>query len=405
MTRPPRRRWGVVVLLLLATSPVGAQRPDSPSTPAPNEPVESAFLKVAGPRLHAVNARDIVDANGNRTPGYREGHWTLDFGRGQGPAVRHQPGDTVLIFVHGYNTSLPEALSNGTALRDHLVLIDRRLRELPSDGVETSALTIYLFLWRGDLGPSNFATAQRAADVSATSLTHFIAHVSQGLQGGKIVLMAHSLGVRVALEALRRVPVDSAVFVQGAVPVTSIYRWTATNVLSESSPVESCTGRYADVIRNAGHLLYTFTRDDSVLATWFSSKEWYLPHDEVCFLPIFDSQYSVVKSQAVRSRAIGSPFDTEGVLEAIGKPRPLEDRLSQSGAREPGVLPKGPFLQDLAALYKFRFHLEHPNVERVDLSTLRSSGVRVADWHTPIFEKTGASVVELLWRRVLAALK
>ena len=79
--------------------------------------------------------------------------------------------------------------------------------------------------------------------------------------------------------------------------------------------------------------------------------------------------------------------------------------MSQPGAREPGLLPKGPFLPDLAALYRFRFHLEHPNLERVDLSTLRGSGVRVADWHTPVFEKTGASVVELLWRRVLAALK
>ena len=116
-------------------------------------------------------------------------------------------------------------------------------------------------------GREDFGAAQRAADVSATSLTHFIAHISQGLEGGRIVLMAHSLGVRVALEALRRVPVDSAVFVQGAVPVTSIYRSTAANVLSESTPVESCWGRYADVIRNAGHLLYTFTRDDDVLRT------------------------------------------------------------------------------------------------------------------------------------------
>lgn len=407
----------VLVPLMVSSHALSGDVKFEPSDTIQDASAAADFQPV--PSFHVISARDIVDSTGNKIEGFREGYWTLDFGPAQKNSFEHEKGSKIVIFVHGYNTSLSKALHYGTALRTNLLMaaLDQLSRKSSTSKL-TSLPIVYLFLWRGDLGKYNFGNAQRAADVSSNSLADFIAQISDQNENIRIVLISHSLGARVALESLRRLSqdqnkqrfVDSLVIIQGAVAATSIYKWTATDILSESTPVESCSGRYSDSIRTARHLLYTVSKDDGELSTWFSTKEWYKPYDKKCFLPYFDKVYEIpLKSGAVRSLAIGTPFDTEAVLELIPKTLlPSEDpsRLSArilGYPREPRIgqtLSQSPFT-DPAVIYKFQFRIDHPNVERLDLSDF--SGIK--DWHSPIFDIAGAQIVEQLWHHVLEALE
>lgn len=372
------------------------------------------FLRSRPDDLFVINARDLMDTYGKRRPHIEDGYWTLNFGWSPKETLRHGAKGPVVIFVHGYNTSASEAVESGSEFRNYVMAADRRLQVAASPADPQMPIPFYLFLWSGDFGEWYFGTAQAAADHSAKSLADFISYLWRDVDRRRIVLIAHSLGSRVALEALShlsqgrdgQVLVGSLVLVQGAVEATTIRKWTAKDLLSGTAPIESCGGPYADTIRHAGQLLYTFSKDDTVLLTAFGNKEWYLPHVRAkCFLPYYDRIYSLMKDGAARSSAIGSPFK-ESFVEIVPTMKLL--------GRDPTLVPKWDrhrdrFIERVPSLessaqYWFDFRIDHPNVERIDLDAISASGAGIENWHSPIFGASGAPIVTLLWRRVLEGL-
>ena len=147
-----------------------------------------------------MNVRDLIDLDGQQKTGVKPSDWTLDFMGQHADLPRVERDSVVVIFVHGYSASFGSAVRNGTALRNKLVEIDDRLWAGKPAAPRKSPMTFYVFLWRGDFGATNFGTAQLAANTAAKSLAALIKQVADMADEHKIVVIAHSLGARVALE-------------------------------------------------------------------------------------------------------------------------------------------------------------------------------------------------------------
>jgi pimeloyl-ACP methyl ester carboxylesterase len=160
------------------------------------------FLKARTPKFHIVNVRDLIDADGQQKSGVKPNDWTIDFAGQHAELPSLERDSLVVIFVHGYNTPLSSALHNATALHNMLVEIDDRLRVGKPTAPRKSPMTFYAFLWRGNFGEVNFGTAQIAANTAAKSLASLIKQVADIPDHHRIVVIAHSLGSRVALEEL-----------------------------------------------------------------------------------------------------------------------------------------------------------------------------------------------------------
>jgi pimeloyl-ACP methyl ester carboxylesterase len=372
----------------------GAESPDD------DDRMIEAFRERRPERLHIVNARDMIDDSGGRIAGAAPGDWSLDFSGGKGALPEERDDSLVIIFVHGYNTPLGDAMRDADGLRANL------MTALPP--ALHPAFSLYAFLWRGNFGEISFGTAQAAADATAPSLAILIERLAQPRR--KVVVIAHSLGARVALESLFDLPprdppwIDSLVLVQAAVPATDLLKWTAVNELSETEAIVHCAGRYADAIHNARQVVYTHSTRDDTLLRWFTMKEDWAPTHDKCFLPLFgaDGQAGAI--------ALGSPFASTA-LELLPPPRlPLQPRR-QSGLmidpfREP--LRKDPgeiAIEFPAALYKYEFRWDHPDHEEVDLDALPGDFSSIANWHSPIFGDNGALIARALWSHVAVALR
>jgi len=384
---------------------LGAEPPDD----APR--TVDAFRERHQERFHIVNAREMIDGNGSRIPGAQATDWTLDFHGNNGALPEEPDNSLIVIFVHGYCTSLGDGMRDAEGLRANLMQAE------PLNA--PSSFSFYAFLWKGDFGEAEFGTAQAAADATAPSLASLIQQLAE--RGHKIVLIAHSLGGRVVLESLLNLPprdrpwIDSLVLVQAAVPATDVARWTMTNILSETEPVVRCSGRYADAIRDSRQIVYSFSARDMTLYNWFSGYEFRWPTHQKCDLPSFDDLRRTVFSQGnffsmggvVRATALGSPF--ESTAEELLPPLRPTVRLEIKPLDPFGRIARSTLTDSLTTipetLYRYEFSCDHPDCESVNLDTLPGDFASITDWHSPIFVRGGAPIVWALWRRVSGPLR
>lgn len=358
--------------------------------------------------IGVIDARSIVDRKGDQR---KEGSWRLNVLPGKPQSSeKTQFGfqdhpQVIVIFVHGFNTPPLQALKHGNSLWVLLMKSNDRLRATNKTVLPNDALVFFTFLWRGDFSATRFSTAQKAADVSSISLADVIVQLSRETTKAKIVIIAHSLGAHVALEALKKVCefnnngvlVDSLVLVQGAVLATSLYKWTVTDIISEIKYVEYNCGRYANSIQCAGHLLYTISEKDKTLLKWFKFDEKLMPsHYECSTLPDLPGY----GDPQVRITAIGSPFDGWNKLEPV--PEPQFPKVNDYGnRREPSYLKLPQIPKFAAMLYFTDWRIDHPNVQCLNISEDKENHADIDDWHSTIFDEAGLYILENIWRRVI----
>ena len=253
----------------------------------PPEPVSSAedvaASVLAAARQEAcevgnriVSSRDLADAHLPADPPWKpEEPWAVDTLFAGLPAAP----STIVVYVHGYNTPLTEAIRNGSYLA-------REIRSANPAGA--GALAFYTFSWRGDFGASKFSEAEASADKSGPALADFLQTLlnSRPTPSSRIVVLAHSLGVRLALVAserlwqrAHRIWLDDLVLVQAAVPAANLYVGTVSTFLSPRRSQEAAgtgdalvvveehhqQGAWVDGLAAARRVIVTVSPDDEVL--------------------------------------------------------------------------------------------------------------------------------------------
>jgi pimeloyl-ACP methyl ester carboxylesterase len=184
-----------------------------------------------------VNARSILDNNGNFKQGSEAGSWESIvpvFGEKKCPQLS-SANKTIIVFVHGYNTTFAEGIENGNSLMSKIRSANSRApRKVPP--IDAANFCFCTFCWRGDFGAEAFGNSESAAERTAQSLTSVVKSLVDQLESlhhtrdqYSMILVTHSLGARVALEALWQMNgdkpeplVDCLLLVQPAVPIELI---------------------------------------------------------------------------------------------------------------------------------------------------------------------------------------
>ena len=155
----------------------------------------------------------------------------------------------VVILVHGYNTSEDEARASYASFEEELA------RAL-AHGRERRLGTVWKFFWPGDdpraaISLSTYNVRVEEAERSAERLADFLAKRPSTL---RVILVAHSLGCRVALETLRRIQQNTAY--KGAL-IEAVFLLAAAvptrqceGVASYSVPLSSCQEHVASSRRD-----------------------------------------------------------------------------------------------------------------------------------------------------------
>ena len=353
-----------------------------------------------------VDARRAIDSNGERIDG--EPLWVANVLPGApGPAVgrdlelerRSLPTRIIVIFVHGYQTPPTLALEDSNALWKHIKESNEELRKVQPEIPETDSLAFFAFLWRGDFGVPNFSRSQQAAKGTASSFVDFLETILLEAKGAKIVVITHSLGAEVVLEALASLPslngrtlVDSLILVQGAVPFYSVYRWTVSTDMvgvDVETTTEECSGRYATAIRSTGQLLYTISGSDRVLWVPYLFHEIISPSESPC----------VMRNDT--ARALGRPVDTRDGLEILPPvlKMPAPPYRPKSNAF-PIVPPAG------SVMMRFKnMQISHPNAVSLSIDRYEDTSAdlegRMFSGHSVLFKSNGRYIVLDLWKRVV----
>lgn len=214
-------------------------------------------------------------------------HTVTNTGRPNRDATRHPwktlpSGLTVnaplqVVFVHGYNTLFAESIVRG----NYLARLVRQWQAQQSPG---AALDFHTFSWRADFGPDNFHTAELAAVVQSGSLVDFLKSLGRTAAGApapRIVVIAHSLGARLVLEALARHGADAdfpelaaVLLVQPAVARTSVSRGTYEILQGDNVSIQHYDGQFFPTLGKARMVIATCTATDAVLSQhYYSSTE------------------------------------------------------------------------------------------------------------------------------------
>jgi hypothetical protein len=236
-----------------------------------------------------VECRFLVNGFGSLIPGAQPGTWrdvvTLpEYGSSTVPCA-----SVIIIFIHGFNTSLGDAVMASNAivegLRSSGSMIGKR-------DLIKQELKFFTFCWRGDLGPWHghgpkkipgiaFAAAEIAARNSAPSLSAFVKKLQCLYPCAKMILMSHSLGALVALEVLQNLYkerpstwIDSLLMVQPAVRWCEVYEGDFLVPEDASAPTqagkaytkEHYVGQYSICINAAHEVVVTQSSLDRVLS-------------------------------------------------------------------------------------------------------------------------------------------
>ena len=211
------------------------------------------------------------------------------------------PG-TVVVYVHGYNTSLPSAIANGNILAHELAALTAS---------EPGSLLFYTFCWRGDFDRLEFERSERAATPAGAALADFLKRLSDDdllAEHPRVVLLAHSLGARVALEAAKhlwqtapRPWLGYLVLVQAAVPRGDLYVGTVQIFQSPRRAQEAGfvdpiklqeythRGAYVDSLGVARHVIVTTSNGDGTLAgAYHADRHRWMNNAAFRYLPDLD---------------------------------------------------------------------------------------------------------------------
>jgi pimeloyl-ACP methyl ester carboxylesterase len=159
----------------------------------------------------------------------------------------------MIILVHGFDVPQQSAAESLGAFRERLLS-----RLSGSGGAEPS---VWAFYWPGDLSRAAFPAAIPRAELAGERLGELLTTLDPAQQ---VVLIGHSLGCRVVLQALHYVADAKAKGRTSAdVPLACL--------LAAAVPIGRCAGNGApyrrEVIKNTVHVL--FSRADGTLRSWF----------------------------------------------------------------------------------------------------------------------------------------
>jgi pimeloyl-ACP methyl ester carboxylesterase len=301
---------------------VDCLRNDNPLTPSRDVVAENDHFAIATAR-HVVNCRGVNARSDNQPLWYvngrsglerSKGAW-LDDGRGQGPRV-------IVVFVHGYNTDPDTAVAYA---RNLMNLIGDANQALETGGVASfpnSSVAGVAFLWRGDLSEARFIAARSAAETTVPAFEDFIRSLRSDYPSARIVIVAHSLGGYLTLEAMTRfdesahtgVFADSLTLLQAAAPAYSLHEWNMSYYvgtdLDKAVQQTRCIGRYVEHHRAVRQLIYTTSERDEALTDagrmfmpaggWFGFAQIMKPLNVTCGAP---------DQSGVDRVSIGHPFD------------------------------------------------------------------------------------------------
>jgi esterase/lipase superfamily enzyme len=105
--------------------------------------------------------------------------------------IEHSPEKDVLLFVHGFNVNFPSAITRAAQIAN----------ELPFNGA------IISYSWPSQGGVEKYLIDGQVADASAEPMARFLETLVNSVpQGTKINIMVHSMGNRVVMRALNRLP-------------------------------------------------------------------------------------------------------------------------------------------------------------------------------------------------------
>ena len=102
-------------------------------------------------------------------------------------------GKHVLIFVHGYNVNVREALASTKGF------FSKCEAALERDGRDLAPFGFLSFTWPGDVGPAHFNDAQAFAHHSGVGLYRLVNDLVNVHGIEKVTLLTHSLGAHVGL--------------------------------------------------------------------------------------------------------------------------------------------------------------------------------------------------------------
>jgi pimeloyl-ACP methyl ester carboxylesterase len=378
--------------------------------------VRTAFDDAQKEGIVVVDGRRAVDNSANQSR--RQPRWVAN-------AVPGYPGSSlsqhlglkadlliVVIFVHGYNVTASEGLVAGNAVLKHLRKSNEKLRQLWPTLPESRSIAFVNFLWRGDFGLLRFSEAQTSAENTALAFSEVLTEVTREAPSARIVILTHSLGSEVALEALRlrklaaQSGVDALFLVQPAVPAYSIYRWT---VKFQQMPepgqqlpreqVDQCNGRYVSAAQLATQLVYTFSAKDKVLVGNFNLApfrvdEFLDPLPLNCELP--PDPFIGVSMATI---PLGGPFSATDRRQVLPPPLPI-----RNGPKQSNPPPVQPFVPG-SMVFDFKdFAVDHPHPRELDIGKYRDLHGGMVSGHSVLFEDAGEPIVEDLWRLYASSL-
>ncbi|WP_425080305.1 alpha/beta hydrolase [Ruegeria denitrificans] len=315
-------------------------------------------------------------------------------------------GDRVVIWVHGFRTDAVEADCAGRAM-------DIALSE---QGVKSDVI---VFAWPSEFELTEFSIAESMADAAGSHLAVLL----NGLKDRQVSVVTHSLGARVALEAIRKAEFEEQeqlsllYMIQPAVPATSVRRAILdfTCIPGESGEpifytnfprtddVSSCevngdtmqrefTGCYAEAILRVAAVKATFSDGDPVLGGPFALQHG--PTDR-CFGPTLPPVKGVVSTKLPQYLALGSRWrEKHGVCVTHALKVGVEElRLNTDFDRDGRWHSQDVEIPTLAEaaddemgpcveFVRSSFHIEHPDFQFVELWQLRRFW-RLANRHSP----------------------
>lgn len=166
---------------------MGAAKRKSPDAMPTDEAVAKASTKLSFPMLVAGSRGDT-----RRLRPKFEIHASY---RVRGGSLVDLGGKRVIIFVHGYNVTVPEALSSSVDFFSQLSAALQR------DGASPDAVGYLAFTWPGDVGPIHFNTAQEFAQHSGDALYQPVRDLREKNNVDRLTLVTHSLGAHVGLRS------------------------------------------------------------------------------------------------------------------------------------------------------------------------------------------------------------
>ena len=212
---------------------------------------------------HVVYSRHMVNNSGRPAWTATFSHWkSLPSG-----AVTNAP--VQVVFVHGYNTTFAESMVRGNYLC-------RLIRQWTAQKNPEVALDFHTFSWRADFGPDRFHTAELAATVQSASLAFFLKSlVHPGAPAPKIILITHSLGARVVLDALAKhgaepdfPEISSLLMVQPAIARTAIARGTYETRLGDTVNTKRYSGEFFAALGRVRTVFATASSADGELSQY-----------------------------------------------------------------------------------------------------------------------------------------